>query len=112
MCEIFKERVERGIEITKSLKDKPWRISELEKDPQILSALIAYHADMNLNNYIGGHYESSVREALSCLLHSELNRRAGKSNLWLTVAGFAVSLAGFVIAAVQIWLAFASCSNT
>lgn len=105
MCVSFKERVEKGLEITKSLQKEPWLISELDRDPKILSALIAHHADVNPNGYIGGHQQSSVRDALKGLLQSELNRRSGKSSLWLTLAGFAVSLAGFGIAAVQIWLA-------
>jgi len=105
MCDSFKDCVEKGLEVTKSLKTEPWRISELDRDPKILSALIAYHADVNPNGYIGGAQETSVRDALKGLLQSELNRRSGKSSLWLTFAGFAVSLAGFGIAAVQIWLA-------
>ncbi|TVU88746.1 hypothetical protein [Vreelandella titanicae] len=101
----FKERIEQNLAITSALKNEPWQIAELDLDPKILSALIAYHADVNPNGYIGGHQETSVRDALKCLLESELNKRSAKSSFWLTCAGFAVSLAGFGIAAVQIWLA-------
>lgn len=105
MCVSFKERIEKNLEITKSLKEKPWQLSELDRDPKVLSALIAHHADFITNGYTGGKQEASVREALKGLLQTELNRRSAKSSLWLTLAGFTVSLAGFGIAAVQIWVA-------
>ena len=102
----FKERVSRNLEISKRLQQEPWRAFELDRDPEVLSAVMAHHADFVGGGMIGGRQPSSTRQALRGLIDAELAKRAARSQFWLSCAGFAVSLAGFALAAVQLWVTF------
>lgn len=104
----FKERVSRNLEISKRLQEEPWKAFELDRDPDVLSAVMAHHTD-----YISGggmvglvRQPSATRQALRGLIDAELAKRAARSQFWLSCAGFAVSLAGFTLAAVQLWVTF------
>ena len=104
----FRQKIERSLKISLMLQAEPWRIEELDRDPEVLSAVIAHHADYNTNGMLGGRQPSSVREALRGVVDVELTRRSARAQLWLTCAGFSVSLAGFAIAAVQLWSMFST----
>jgi len=43
----FKERVSRNLEISKHLQQEPWKAFELDRDPEVLSAVMAHHADFD-----------------------------------------------------------------
>ena len=104
----FKERVSRNLEISKCLQQEPWRAFELDRDPEVLSAVMAHHADLVLGRGTLGSLlqPSATRQALRGLIDAELAKRAARSQFWLSCAGFAVSLAGFALAAVQLWVTF------
>lgn len=102
----FKERISRNLEISKRLQEEPWKAFELDRDPYVLSAVMAHHADFLGGGMIGGRQPSATRQALRGLIDAELTKRAAQSQFWLSCAGSAVSLAGFALAAVQLWAAF------
>ncbi len=102
----FKERVSRNLEISKCLQEEPWKAFELDRYPDVLSAVMAHHADYIGGGMIGGRQPSATRQALRGLIDAELAKRAARSQCWLSCAGFAVSLAGFALAAVQLWVTF------
>jgi hypothetical protein len=97
----FRERVERNLEISNRLQKEPWLIEELDCDPDILSAVIAHHADFIEGRIIGGRQPSATREALRGLLDAELTKRSTRAQKVLAWAGFLVSFAGFALAGVQ-----------
>lgn len=105
----FKGRVLRNLEISERLQQEPWKALELDRDPEILSAVMAYHADYLFGSGTIGNVRqpSATRQALRGLIDAELAKRAARSQFWLSCAGFAVSLAGFALAAVQLWVTFA-----
>ena len=101
----FRQKVEKNLQISLMLQAEPWRLEELDRDPEVLSAVIAYHADYHPGSGMIGvlRQPSCVREALRGVLDVELTRRSARAQMWLTWAGFSVSLAGFAITGVQLW---------
>lgn len=102
----FQEQVARNLEISKYRNACENSRGELLNwiVNQMYSAVMAHHADYIGGSLMGGHQPSSIRQALRGLLDAELARRSGRSQAWLTWAGFAISAAGFALAAVQLWI--------
>ncbi len=106
MTKSFEDRVKNSLDISNKLQAEPWLAENLDDDPKVLAAVMAKHADYNTNGMIGGFQPSSVRETLRGLIDARLSERAERAQTNLSRAGFAVSLAGFVLAGVQLAVTF------
>lgn len=101
----FRDRVEKNLSIAKRLQQEPWLIDELDRDPGILAALIAYFADYNAERIVGGIQPGSTRQAIQSLVDFENTRRSSWSMGCVSWAGVLVGIAGFALAAIEFWSA-------
>ena len=105
MTSSFEDRVKNSLEISNMLRAQPWLAENLDDDPKVLAAVMAKHADYS-GHMIGGVQPSSIRDTLRALIDARLSERAERAQSRLSRAGFAISLAGFVLAGVQLFATF------
>lgn len=101
----FQDRVRENLEIAKTLQKHPWRLEELDRDPEVISALIAAFPDYIGGGTIGGIQPSATRESLRGLLDSEFAKSSTNNSIRIFRGTCLLSVTAIVVAVLQLIVA-------